>query len=209
LPSELWCYRADDKRVVVGGALSDGGNLFGWLRDSLLPSDDRESIERSLALLEPDAHGLTILPFWSGERSTGWSLTAKGSITGLTSKTQPIEILRAAMEAIAYRFALVHRALTPFAPNAAIVASGTALRSSPVWCQILADVLGSSITLSAQRESSTSGAALLALEATGKIANIESRNVVAETTFEPDMSRHERYLLGLERQQKLYQQLVT
>jgi sugar (pentulose or hexulose) kinase len=127
----------------------------------------------------------------------------------LTTNTQPIEILQAAMEAIAYRFAFVHRALTPFAPNAAIVASGTALRSSPVWCQILADVLGSSITLSAQRESSTSGAALLALEATGKIANIESRNVVAETTFEPDLSRHERYLLGLERQQKLYQQLIT
>jgi gluconokinase len=209
LPSELWCYRADDKRVVIGGALSDGGNLFGWLRDSLLPSDDGESIERSLALLEPDTHGLTILPFWSGERSTGWSLTAKGSITGLTSNTQQIEILRAAMEAIAYRFAFVHRALIPFAPNASVVASGTALRNSPVWCQILADVLGAPITLSAQRESSTSGAALLALEATGKIANIESRNVVAETTFEPDMSRNERYQVGLERQQKLYQQLIT
>jgi gluconokinase len=136
-------------------------------------------------------------------------LTAKGSITGLTSNTQQIEILRAAMEAIAYRFAFVHRALIPFAPNASVVASGTALRNSPVWCQILADVLGAPITLSAQRESSTSGAALLALEATGKIANIESRNVVAETTFEPDMSRNERYQVGLERQQKLYQQLIT
>jgi sugar (pentulose or hexulose) kinase len=73
----------------------------------------------------------------------------------------------------------------------------------------VADVLGSSLTLSPYRESSTCGAALLALEAAGKIANIESRNVVAETTFEPDMTRHERYQLGLERQQKLYQQLIS
>ena len=209
LPPELWCYRADRQRVVLGGALSDGGNLYRWMRDSLLPSDDATSIERSLDLLEPDSHGLTILPFWSGERSTSWSLTAKGAIAGLTNRSQPIEILRAAMEAIAYRFALVHRALTPFTAGASVIASGTALRLSPVWIQILADVLGLPITLSAHRESSTRGAALLALEAAGKIANIEALNVAAGRTYEPDRSRHARYQAGLERQEKLYQQLIS
>ena len=48
--------------------------------------------------------------------------------------------LRAAMEAIAYRFALVAAALEPFAPGATLVASGNALRSSATWVQILADV---------------------------------------------------------------------
>ena len=209
LPPELWCYRADEKRVVIGGALSDGGNLYAWLRNLLLPSDDNTSIERSLALQEPDAHGLTVLPFWSGERSTGWSLNARGAILGMTSDTQPIEILRAALEAIAYRFALIHQALTPFAPQAAIVASGRALRCSPVWVQILADVLGVPITVSPQAESSTLGAALLALEAAGKIANIETRSAVAGTTFEPDRSCHERYRAGLERQQRIYNQLIN
>ena len=62
-----------------------------------------------LKILEPDAHGLTVLPFWAGERSPGWSTEARGAILGLTQRTQPIEILRAAMEAIAYRFALIAR----------------------------------------------------------------------------------------------------
>lgn len=208
IPAELWCYRADDKRVILGGALSDGGNLYVWLRDSLLGVDEKW-IENSLAELEPDAHGLTILPFWAGERSTGWSLKAKGTILGLTNKTQPIEILRATMEAVAYRFALIHRALTPFAPDATIIASGTALRASPVWIKILADVLGRPVTLSTTSESSTRGAALLALEAAGKIANIETRKVGAGTTFEPDLSRHARYQEGLERQQKIYDQLFN
>ena len=207
IPPELWCYRADDKRVILGGALSDGGNLSAWLRESLLDVDETW-IENSLAELEPDAHGLTILPFWAGERSTGWSLKAKGAILGLTNKTQPIEILRAAMEAVAYRFALIHRALAPFAPDAAIIASGTALRSSPVWIQILADVLDAPITLSRHLESSTRGAALLALEAAGKIANIETLQVAAGKTFEPDLSRHTRYQGGLERQQKTYEKLL-
>ncbi len=206
IPPELWCYRADDKRVILGGALSDGGSLYAWLRESLLDVDDNW-IEDALTELEPDAHGLTVLPFWSGERSPGWSLTARGAILGLKNKTQPIEILRAAMEAIAYRFALIYRALAPFAPNATIIASGTALRASPGWMGILADVLGTPITLSATSESSTRGAALLALEAAGKIANIETRKVAAETTFEPNRSRHDRYQVALERQQKIYDQL--
>ena len=208
IPSELWCYRADDKRVILGGALSDGGNLYARLRDSLFNAGD-EWIESSLAELEPDSHGLTILPFWAGERSTGWSLTAKGSILGLTNKTQPIDILRAAMEAVAYRFALIHRALAPFAPDAAFIASGTALRSSPVWIQILADVLSAPVTLALHSESSTRGAALLALEAAGKIADIETIKVSGGTTFEPDLKRHARYQVGLVRQQRIYDQLFS
>src|SRR5437867_4633080 len=31
LPPSLWCYRIDHRRVVVGGALSDGGGLYRWL----------------------------------------------------------------------------------------------------------------------------------------------------------------------------------
>jgi gluconokinase len=206
---ELWSYRADRRRVVVGGALSDGGGLYGWLRHSLLAGYDSESIEIALNALEPDSHGLTVLPFWGGERSPGWSLTARGSIHGLTHDTEPIEILRAAMEAVAYRFALIARALDRLAPGAAIIASGTALRSSPVWTQIIADVLGRPLTLTESRETSTLGAALLALEAAGKIQTIETTRVSGGRIFEPDMSRHARYQEGLERQQQVYERLFS
>jgi sugar (pentulose or hexulose) kinase len=86
------------------------------------------------------------------------------------------------------------------------------LRRSPVWIKILADVLGTPITLSTHREGSALGAALLALEAAGKIANIETWNVVSGITgetFEPDIARHARYQVGLERQQRIYDQLVS
>src|SRR5690349_2374893 len=35
LPPGLWCYRASRNRVVVGGALSDGGGVLQWLYESL------------------------------------------------------------------------------------------------------------------------------------------------------------------------------
>ena len=205
LPPALWSYRATRTRVTVGGALSNGGGLFRWLRETLnLETPDLES---QLAALEPDSHGLTILPFWSGERSTGWSPDARGVIFGLRQETQPVEIARAALEAIAYRFALIARALEPIAPNASIVATGNALRYSPVWIQIIADVLGRPIMLGNAAEASIRGAALLALEAVGKIATIEDVSVSIAEVFEPDMMRHARYREGLARQEELYARL--
>jgi sugar (pentulose or hexulose) kinase len=51
------------------------------------------------------------------------------------------------------------------------------------------------------------GAALLALEAVGKIGNLEAVPVAVDAVFEPDMQRHARYREGLARQQDLYERL--
>ncbi|HZE62950.1 MAG TPA: gluconokinase [Pyrinomonadaceae bacterium] len=209
LSPALWCYRADRRRIVIGGALSDGGSLYNWIKDSMLFGEDTQSINDELQTLSPDGHGLTVLPFWLGERSPGWNTNARGGIFGTTLATRPIEILRAAMEAVAYRFALVANALERFAPGARLVASGQALRSSPTWAQIVADVLGRPLVLSEITEASTRGAALLALEARGRIDSISDFPVVAASSFEPDMSCHERYREGLKRQQQLYDRLIA
>ena len=184
LPPELWCYRANRNRILIGGALSDGGGLFNWLKESLLPAESFATLEAELELVSPDAHGLTVMPFWAGERSTGWNPSARGAILGISLQTLPSEILRAAMEAIAYRFALIAAALEPFAPGATLVASGNALRSSATWVQILADVLGRSVLVSERSEASIRGAALLALEAAGKIQSIEEFSVSVSTPVE-------------------------
>ncbi len=197
----LWSYRVDQQRVVVGGALSDGGGLVQWLSESL------KIDEGEVGALEPDAHGLTVLPFWSGERSTGWSSDARGAIFGLRQKTTPVEIVRATLEAIAYRFALIARALDEVAPNATIFASGNALRSSPVWLQIIADVLGRPLLFGATAEASIRGAALIGLEAVGKIGTIEEDSIAIEQVFEPDLERHARYQQGIARQEELYDRL--
>lgn len=208
LPGELFCYRADRSRVVTGGALSDGGGLRRWMKETLALNYDDAQLEAELGTLQPDAHGLTIMPFWSGERATGWSGSARGSILGLTMRTKPVEILQAAMEAICYRFALLAQALEKVAPETTIVAAGNALLSSPLWTQMLADVLGRQIQLAPIAEASSRGAALLALEAAGKIDSIESLNSEPGCAYEPSTTRHALYAAAIARQQKLYEQLI-
>jgi gluconokinase len=208
VPSELWSYRADASRVVIGGALSDGGGLYQWLRQTLLPELSDEEIEIELANTEADSHGLTVLPFWSGERSTGWTLDARGGVYGITRETTPAEIIRAAMEAIAYRFSLIVDAVKSLQSLETIVAAGNALHASHVWLQILSDVLGREILLAKSREASSRGVALLALEAAGKIQNIESQKVSFETVVEPDLANTSRYREAITRQQRLYEAVI-
>ena len=71
VPAGLWCYCSDAKRFVVGGALSEGGNLAAWLRKSLrLP--EKEETKELLTGMAPDAHELTFLPLLAGERGPDW-----------------------------------------------------------------------------------------------------------------------------------------
>jgi gluconokinase len=211
LPDSLWCYRADRRRVLVGGALSDGGWLYEWMRESLnfgAHASNDDQIERELAALAPAAHGLTILPFWAGERSTNWNPHASGAITGLTMHTRPFEIMRAALEAVAYRFAHIARALDAFAPGAEVRASGGALAASQLWAQMLADVLARPVKLFAAREASSRGATLLALESLGVIDELTDAPPDLSRAFEPDLRAHEIYRAAAERQESVYQSLL-
>jgi gluconokinase len=209
VPWGAWCYRVDAQRAVVGGALNDGGSLLDWLRGALrLPGLD---VEAELAAIEPDSHGLTVLPFWAGERNPGWADDARGALVGMRLATRPVDILRACLEAVALRFAEIDGILLQALPHAGeVIATGGALLHSAAWMQILADVLARPVLASAEAEASSRGASLLALEALQLLDVPLERQAPAFTArFEPDLSRAERYRAALDRQRRLYDALVT
>ena len=209
VPWGAWCYRVDERRVVIGGALNDGGNLLAWLRSTLrLPA--LRATEAELATVEPDSHGLTVLPFWGGERSTGWADDARGAIVGLRLHTRPVDILRACQEAVALRFGELDRILHHAMPGGReIVATGAALLHSPTWMQIMADVLDRPVLASAEAEASSRGASLVALETLGLLAGpLDNLRPATRRRFEPVPDRTQRYRAAAERQRHLYDALV-
>lgn len=210
IPDGLWCYRVDKKRLVLGGALSEGGNLFAWMEQTLqLPNII--TLEAELQAMEPDCHGLTMLPFLTGERSPGWNGAARAAITGLSLNTQSVDILRAGLESVCYRFGMIHELLQPEVSQAKeVVASGGALLSSPAWTQILTDVLNRPVRASAERETSSRGVALLVLEQLGAFGDngLEAAHYDFDHLYEPDPARHRRYIAAMERQRQLYQLII-
>ena len=153
------------------------------------------------------------MPFISGERSPGYAGDVHASISGLSINTQPIEIARAMLEAVAYRFALIHNliaaALPPAPRPAEIVASGNGILPYPAWLQIFADVLNRSVVASAEKEATSRGAALLALRSIGALKALDEVSADLGEIFEPRANRHALYLKAIERQNTLYDLLIT
>lgn len=208
IPQGLWCYRVDAERPIVGGALSEGGNVFEWLNRTLsLPP--KEELEDALAKLVPDGHGLTVLPLLCGERSPGWAGNVPASMQGISQATTSVEILRAWLESVAFRIALVFELLRPLLPDSIrLVATGGALLNSPVWLQIVTDAIGLPVVASHAPEASSRGVAALVFE------NLPSADPAAPFTslpgslYEPDTTNHERYRAAIERQKAFYERNI-
>jgi gluconokinase len=207
IPSGLWCYRVDGRRSLLGGALSEGGSVFAWMRSTL--KFDLQGLDDKLLTMEPDGHGLTFLPFFSGERAPGWAGHARATIHGVSLATTPLDILQASLEGVAYRIALVFELLRPLTKeDPQVVASGGAILSSPAWLKIMTNALGRPVAASGVQEASGRGSALLALEALGIIPDLEKAPDFISTVYEPDSRIHLRYREAIARQKELYQKLV-
>ncbi len=200
VPPGLWRYRADKQRFLVGGALSNGGNVWSWLTETLqLPTTGADAI---LAAMPPDSHGLTILPFLAGERAPLWRDDLTGAILGLTQATTSMEIARASFEAVAYRFAAIRERLHAIIPEAEVIGTGGGLLRSTASAQILADVLGEPICLSGEPEGSSRGAALWAREQLG-LGTLEDAPFAFGQRFNPNPAHAPTYARARARHEEM------
>jgi gluconokinase len=164
----LFCYRVDGARCLLGGAISNAGNLRAWSLHQLRLPDDNATIEQALARRMLPDHGLTVLPFWTGERAPTWPAAVGGTVTGISYATTALDLLQALTEASYHRLAQIADLLEKqTGPGLEIMVSG-GIRNSPQSLQRLAHVLGRSIRICAEPEASLRGAAVHVLERLGK-----------------------------------------
>ena len=168
-PFGLFCYRVDAERFVVGGAVSDAGNLRAWcVRELRLPDD--AAIEAALASRPGPVSRLTVAPVWTLDRAPTWNENAVGVIHGISQNTTALDLLQAITEASYQRIARIGEmvmALEPRPPKF-IVSGG--IQHSPAALQRLADVMGQPIYPNDEMEASIRGAAICALEKLGSPA---------------------------------------
>ncbi|MGI8743190.1 MAG: gluconokinase [Bryobacteraceae bacterium] len=172
IPPGLFCYRVDRKRFVLGGALSNGGDVYAWLRRTLLLPDPTE-LERTLSKSKPGSHGMIVLPFFAGERSPYWRPDLRGAITGLNLSTTAVEILQVALESVSLRFREIFGLMvSSLGQPKHVISSGGALRASPAWTQMMADAIGVQVQPCLEPEATSRGAVLLASERLGLIGDV-------------------------------------
>jgi len=156
-----------------------GGGTFNltWFVERFSAVDPRalgldvsaESIlETAAAQLPPGAQGLMVLPYWTGALTPYWDYSARGVILGLTGMHGKSHVYRGLLEGIALEQRFLTEGLDAVLPDPIerIVVLGGGSRS-PVWCQIISDVLRRPVEVAAEAESTCLGAGMLAAAAVG------------------------------------------
>ncbi len=176
------------------GSVFIAGAAIQWLRDQLDLVQDAAESEPVAAALE-DTKGVYLVPAFTGLGAPYWDMNARGAIVGLTRGAGRAEIVRAALESIAYQTRDLAEA---FAADAG--ASLDVLRvdggasANNFLMQFQADILGLPVDRPVITETTALGAALLAGLGTGFWSDASELASARNTdrVFEPTMSEDQR-----------------
>lgn len=163
VPAGLWCYRLSASSCIVGGALNDVGRAVAWLERTLAPVEREELAEALLA--EPDDDTPFVLPFFSGERATGWAANARAAFARVSDDTSVLDMWRATVEGLALSYGRIAEELETLGVSAdRVIASGRVTSEHPAWLQVLADTLRTPVVPLAMKRATLRGTALIALD---------------------------------------------
>ncbi|NNF63984.1 MAG: xylulokinase [Acidimicrobiia bacterium] len=167
-----FCHAAPDTWHLMGVMLSAAGSLR-WYRDSFAPDADFESLTSEAAAVDPGAGGVTFLPYLTGERTPHADPNAAGAFVGLNVAHGRPELTRAVLEGVAFglRDNVDLMNSTGIQRVDQIRASGGGTKS-PVWRQIIADVLDTELVTVTTPEGAAFGAATLAAVGTGWFSDV-------------------------------------
>ncbi len=193
LPFGLFQFVIDQDRHLLGGAVSNAGNLRDWCRRELRLPDDEDHLDKLLRTAGPGTARLTILPFWVAERAPTWPEDLTGTVVGLSQATTAADLLAAALTAVCLRLSEIFEQVESAIGRARkIIVSGGILQS-PASLQILADSLGRDLEVCADQEASLRGAAIHALEQLGhKIAAPKFQRRIRHNRAKASQSRAKR-----------------
>lgn len=167
-----FCHAVPGRWHLMSVMLSAAGS-FRWFRDALAPGVDFGALADEAAGVAPGSDGLLFLPYLTGERSPHPDPLARGAFVGLTVAHQRRHLTRAVLEGVAFGLRdgldLMLSAGMPLPDQLRASGGGTA---SPVWRQVLADVLGVELVGVGTTEGAAYGAALLAMPAGGLFASV-------------------------------------
>ncbi len=181
-------------QFAVEGSVFIAGAAIQWLRDSLgLISTAAES--EAIAASVTDTGGVYLVPAFVGLGAPHWDMEARAIICGLTRASGKPQIVRAALESIAFQSRELIDAMEADSgePIRELRVDGGAAVNNFLM-QFQADILGKPVVRPMDVETTALGAAYLAGIAEGIWSGVEEVESFwrVERRFEPKMSDSER-----------------
>ena len=196
-----FCH-ASGKYHFMGVTLSAAGSNKWWMEDILNTTD---YTQEQAGYTGPGS--IYFLPYLTGERTPINDPAAQGAFVGMAATTTRRQMTQAVLEGVGYSLKDVLesiKAMGASVKNARIIGGGA---NSPLWCQIIADMLGITIHKIQASEGPAFGAAILAMVGAGLYPSVEdacSKLIATTEAYEPNMTNHEKYSQGYQTYKKIY-----
>jgi glycerol kinase len=196
LLTTLACSLDGKAEYALEGSVFIAGAAIQWLRDLGLIKEADES--QQLAMEIKDTGGVYLVPAFVGLGAPHWDMYARGTLVGLTRGSGRAEVVRAAVESIAYQVTDVLEAMvagSDLRPGEIRVDGGSA--TNDFLAQFQADIAGVEVSRPRMLETTALGAAYLAGLGIGFWKSAEEIETLREVgqRFKPCMGTGQRQAL--------------
>ena len=206
-------YLLNAKTFICGGAVNNGGAAVNWLLKSFLnidkiTHDTYTQVFKDIDTVSTGSNGLVFLPYLYAERAPIWDAKSSAAFININFEHKQQHFLKAALEGICFALNDVLNAVEGSAELIEEVVISGGFIASPVWVQLLADVLGKKLVLLQSEDASAIGAIYLAMEALDiDVKQIQDNEAKSRAVIVPDMEKHQVYKNIFPIYKKLYTDL--
>ena len=178
-----------------GAATKAAASSYRWYRDTF--GGDYKTLDEDAARVPAGAEGLMFHPYLAGELTPYGDPSLSGSFTGIRTHHTKAHFSRAVLEGVAFSLMdcmqYLERLQLPHKDKAILIGGGA---KSPLWQQILSDVLGIRLSVASSGDSSLGAAMLAGVSAGFFIDEKEAAAVCSRMSSEvlPDETRHAGYM---------------
>lgn len=190
LASVAWS-RGNALTYALDGGVFTAGTAVGWLRSVGVVAEVAETADLALSV---DDIGVRFLPAFSGLGAPWWDGEARGVFSGITGGTTKAHLVRAVLDAVAFRVRdVLEAAWEKGKPRPRVLRVDGGLTKNPYLMQRQADLLGLPLELGPGSEATATGAAALAGISAGLLDERRIKEKVGSSvSFPPRLSEDER-----------------
>lgn len=191
---QLFCHGFDRERWILESCVSTAGAAVKWVRNTFFKDCSYAGLDQLAQASTPGSNGLFFYPLLNQKRKD-----VSGRLTGLSLATARGDIFRSVLEGVAYEidgYIKAHQKLNPDVARTEAIRVFGGGASSPVWCQIIADVTGKTVIIPRTHETGCLGAAITAAMGAGLINSLhDSVRLIgaSKAQYEPDPVNHQIY----------------
>jgi xylulokinase len=149
---------------------STAGMALKWFREQFAADISFAEIDALCENIPAGCDGMTMLPYFCGSTMPKYNPAARGSFTGLTTEHTRGHFVRAVMESVA---CMLKSNLDYLGLDVDEIRAMGGGASSPLWCQMKADMTGKKLVTLKNKETACLGSAILAAVGVGYFESVE------------------------------------